>query len=261
MKNPRDPSQQARWRQTVLNAYGSEHKKGKLGWCPISGVWVEKQYLTTAHIVRYNVTELAAEHLFGSADKSGGHIWSIYNGIPMLQAYEAMIDDAKIAIIPTKDGKDLMVTVLDRNELDNDEEETLYPMRRKLDGRILEFKTDHRPAMRYLYFNFAMSILRRQRYAVDGWWKDRVQYDNTPFFATPGKWVRETTLRKLAIRVGHLPEDEAKSFVAMTQGSVYDDLSLEEDVGAGEDKKKEKEEVHTSSLQYAYQDITHADMM
>ncbi|KAI0868802.1 hypothetical protein GGS24DRAFT_506400 [Hypoxylon argillaceum] len=243
MKNPRDPSQQSRWRQAVLTAYNAEEKRG--AWCPISQRWFPKSHITAAHIIRYNVTEMAAVHLFGAADKASGHIWSTQNGIPLLDMYEAMLDDAKIAIVPTQDSKDLMVIVLDQDILEDEEEHHIdqsVPFGRKLHGRILQFRNDYRPAMRYLYFNFAMNILRRQRYAVDGWWRDRVEYAGIPFFPTPGKWIKETTLRKLAIRIGHLPEKEARSFV----GKEGSDGSEE---GVGDE---EKEELITSCLQHAY---------
>ncbi|KAI1148732.1 hypothetical protein F4825DRAFT_454143 [Nemania diffusa] len=126
-----------------------------------------------------------------------------------------MLDDTEIAIISTKDSKDLMVIVLDQEMLDNKDEDVdqLIPFGRKLHGRTLQFQNEYRRAMRYLYFNFAMNILRRQRYAVDGWWRDRIQYAGIPFFPTPGEWIKETTLRRIAIRIGHLPAEEARSFV------------------------------------------------
>ncbi|KAI1273540.1 hypothetical protein F5Y07DRAFT_411255 [Xylaria sp. FL0933] len=209
-----DDSKQSRWRQAVLKAYGENNNKA---WCPISKLWFPSSCITAAHIVRHNVTELAAEHLFGPAKDSSGHIWSTKNGIPLMSAYEKILDDAVIAIIPTADGKDLKVVVLDHTLLEHKAVKGESALR-QLNGQVLEFQTEHRPSMRYLYFSFAVNILRRQRYAVDGWWKDRIHCTEVPFFATPGKWVKETTLRKLAVRVGHLPITEAKEFVDVIQG-------------------------------------------
>ncbi|KAI0551318.1 hypothetical protein F4679DRAFT_539987 [Xylaria curta] len=256
MKNPRNADKQARWRKAVIKAYGVESRNGRTVWCPISQRYELVQSMTAAHIVRYNVGEPAAVHLFGPLDDSDGHIWSIRNGIPLCSTYEEMLDDGKIAIVPTKDGKDLMVAVLDEAERSEPSDPNEMPMGQALHGRILKFLNDHRPAMRYLYFCFAMNLLRRQKFEVDGWWKDRIEYADTPFFPTPGKWVRETTLRKLAIRVGHLPTDVADDFVATTQGSKPEDPFKEGEAAVGEEEEddEEKEEVFTSYLQYTYQD-------
>lgn len=112
-------------------------------------------------------------------------------------------------------------------------------VRKALHGRTLEFLTDHRPSMRYLYFAFVICILRRQRFEVDGWWKDRLKYADIPFFPTPRKWIRETMLRKLAVRIGHLPIDDAGKFVTtICRGSQLEHPSL---VRASEGNGKGKE--------------------
>ncbi|KAI0184162.1 hypothetical protein EV127DRAFT_305125, partial [Xylaria flabelliformis] len=215
MKNPRNADKQARWRKAVIKAYGVESSNGRSVWCPISQRYKHVQNMTAAHIVRHNVGEPAAVHLFGPLNDSDGHIWSIRNGIPLFNVYEEMLDDGKIAIVPTKDGKDLMVVVLDEAERSEPSDPNdPIPLGQALHGRILKFLNDCRPAVRYLYFCFAMNLLRRQKFEVDGWWKDRIAHADTPFLPAPGKWVRESILRKLAIRIGHLPTEEADDFVA-----------------------------------------------
>ncbi|KAI0856082.1 hypothetical protein F4860DRAFT_507013 [Xylaria cubensis] len=253
MKNPRNADKQARWRKAVIKAYGVESSNGRSVWCPISQRYEHVQSMTAAHIVRYNVGEPAAVHLFGPLNDSDGHIWSIRNGIPLFNVYEEMLEDGKIAIVPTKDGKDLMVVVLDEAERSEPSDPSdPIPLGQALHGRILKFLNDCRPAVRYLYFCFAMNLLRRQRFEVDGWWKDRIAHADTPFFPAPGKWVRESILRKLAIRIGHLPTEEADDFVAMIKCSKPEDPFQEREVGEEEKGDEEKEEVFTSYLQYTY---------
>ncbi|KAI0416329.1 hypothetical protein F5X98DRAFT_375900 [Xylaria grammica] len=164
-----------------------------------------------------------------------------------------MLDDASIAIVPTKDGKDLMVIVLDEDErVREPDPDDLIPTGRALHGRTLKFLTDHRPSMRYLYFAFVINLLRRERYGVHGWRRDRLEYADMPFFPTPGNWVRETTLRKLAIRIGHMPMQEADKFVSAVRGIRLEDPFLEGNEGEAKEEDEEKEEVFTSILQYAY---------
>ncbi|KAI1180960.1 hypothetical protein F4777DRAFT_585338 [Nemania sp. FL0916] len=181
MKNPRDDNQQERWRRELFNSYGARGPNGT-AWCPVHGGWVHTEFITAAHIVRYNVT-----------------------------------------VVPTMDGNDLMVVVLDETEREEELNSPLIFRKGKaLHGRILKFQTPQRPSMRYLYFAFVINILRRQRFEVDGWWKDRLEYANTPFFASPGKWICQSTLRKLAVRVGYLrllpPIYDADKFASTTCG-------------------------------------------
>ncbi|KAI1183493.1 hypothetical protein F5B17DRAFT_415806 [Nemania serpens] len=173
MKHPCDPGKQERWRKDVIKAYGAKNGGEKVNgkdkiWCPISRRYLASWMTTTAHIVRYNVGEPAAVHLFGPSDNSDGHIWSVRNGIPLCNEYEEMLDDARIAIVPTTDGSGLMVVILNEAEREEWDPTHYFHNGKALHGRTLEFLTDHRPSMRYLYFAFVINILRRQRFEVDG---------------------------------------------------------------------------------------------
>ncbi|KAI1736117.1 hypothetical protein F4680DRAFT_469389 [Xylaria scruposa] len=209
-KNPRGPGKRKRWRKNVIKAYGAKNNKKKI-WCPISRQYLSSWMSTTTHIVRYDVGEPAAVHLFGPSDNSDGHIWSVRNGITLCTEYEQMLDDARIAIVPTTDGSGLMVVILDKAEREEEWDPTDdFFTGKALHGRTLEFLTDHRPSMR-----------GRDRFEVDGWWKDCLEYyADIPFFPTP---IRETTLRKLAVKIGHIPIDDAGKFATTTcRGSQLD---------------------------------------
>ncbi|KAH8164945.1 hypothetical protein CIB48_g3288 [Xylaria polymorpha] len=239
MKNPRNLDQQARWRKAIMKAYSSEKAIGQsvLAWCPIAQGY--NRSITAAYIIRFNVE------------------------------YKEMLDNAKIDIISTKDSKDLIVIVFNEDErVQEPEPSELTPAAgRALYRRTLKFLTNHRPSMRYLYFAFTINLIRREKFKVHRWKKDRLEYADTPFFPTPGNWIRETTLRKLAMRIGHMPVQEAGEFVS-TRGIYLEDPFLQgkneeedeedgkdgEDEGDGKDgEDEEKDEVFTSILQYAYQ--------
>ncbi|KAI0190842.1 hypothetical protein F4808DRAFT_444248 [Astrocystis sublimbata] len=83
-------------------------------------------------------------------------------------------------------GEDLEVVVLDDTERTKTYD-SRFPKGANLHLRKLKFLTDHRPAMRYLYFSFAMNVLRQQRHEVDGWWKDRLTYHDLGFFCVAGE--------------------------------------------------------------------------
>jgi len=67
-----------------------------------------------------------------------------------------------------QDSEQLEVVVLDEEERTNTSSR-LYPFGSSLHHQRLTFRSDFRPAKRYLYFAFAMNILRRQRQDVPGW--------------------------------------------------------------------------------------------
>ncbi|KAI0098641.1 hypothetical protein GGR51DRAFT_537878 [Nemania sp. FL0031] len=125
-------------------------------------------------------------------------------------------------------------------------------MCRNLHERILKFNTDYRPATRYLYFNFAINILRRKRYAEAGWWKSCIEYVRLPLFFAPRGWTNKTTIRKLAIRVGHLPDHEAELFAALIRGNLGGPVH---EKTVEDSKAQEKEEVVVSWIQHGYRDV------
>ena len=121
-----------------------------------------------------------------------------------------------MVIAPTEDGKSLKVFCLDDVDGGNDKivELCRAPYGKMLHGRTLEFQNDFRPSMRYLYVSFCVSILRRQRHEVPGWWKDRVSLAPQKVWASPGEYLRTSTIYKLARRIGHLGPDDAEDLSA-----------------------------------------------
>ena len=185
---PRDVNAQERFRKDVFKAYGAQSKG--LAWCPISAAWHCPEFVSAAHVVRYNIGEMSARHLFGEADDKNGHLMSPRNGMPMLRHFERLFDEASIVITPTEDGKSLKVFCLD--DVDDDDEIAQLckaPSGKALHGRTLEFQNDFRPSMRSLYVSFRISILRRQRHEVPGWWKDRVSLAPQKVWASPGEYL------------------------------------------------------------------------
>lgn len=218
---PRDPDSQARFRVDVLKSYGayrSSKEKSPL-WCVVSGRYRPARGIVAAHIVRYNVGELSAIHLFGTPDQKNGHIMNPRNGLPMQEEYETLLDEARIAFVPANEaGDEWKITVLDKTLLSETVEAAdsiVEPWGKDLDGRLLTFppNVEFRPGKRYLYFNFCVNVLRRQRHEVQGWWRDRIDYRGQRIWATPGYYLRKSTLTTLAHRIGHVDPSETPLLV------------------------------------------------
>jgi hypothetical protein len=97
----RDTDAQQRFQKNVLKAYDADD--GIVRWCVISGQWHPAEYVTTAHIVRYNVGEPSARHLFGPSNDKDGHLMAVKNGMPMHEMYEKAFDAARLIIVPDGD--------------------------------------------------------------------------------------------------------------------------------------------------------------
>lgn len=214
LKFSRDATQQEQWRKKMMREYDAYQERGNKMWCPILGEWQPPVTIVAAHIVSHNVPEWSAGYLFGETKDAGGHIWSTANGIPLHRLYEEMLDNARIAIVPTDKNRELQVIVLDKREAEDDSAQYPgLPTGKDLHGRVLKFQNDKRPALRYLYFAFAINILRRQRHEVPGWWKDRMDYgQGNTTWASPGAYLKSSMLRKLARRIGHVYEEDQSLF-------------------------------------------------
>ncbi|KAH6885248.1 hypothetical protein B0T10DRAFT_576906 [Thelonectria olida] len=218
----RDEDAQNRFRNDVMSAYGAERPSGgeRLAWCCIQGAWYFSEDVRAAHIVPYNTGEPNAQYLFGKPDSSqkNGHLMSVRNGIPMLASYEKRFDNGSMTLVPIPGTNDIKVVNFRALNL-QDMTEPCGEM--QLHGKILKFNNDFRPANRYLYFHYATTLLRRQRHEVPGWWRGFKEYGSHEVWATPGRYLRQSSLLTLARRIGHLAPDEAEAF-ASPQGVARD---------------------------------------
>ncbi|KAL6805249.1 hypothetical protein J3E68DRAFT_441744 [Trichoderma sp. SZMC 28012] len=237
----RDPSAQERFRKKVSKAYDAVDRGSE--WCVISGKYFDPRLVEVVHIVRYNVGEPSARHLFGPPGDKDGHLMADKNGISMHYTLKKLFDDARLVIVPEVQPHGnprkgcWKVHYLD--DPDTYEPSPWYPSGRELHGRSLQFRNDFRPSDRYLYFAFCMSILRRQRHEAPGWWRDYLVDGMGKAWATPGTYLCTSTLRILAYHLGHLTEKEAVEFAPGP-----DD----------EDEDVEMEDAHVELLVAAYHD-------
>ncbi|KAH8683716.1 hypothetical protein BGZ61DRAFT_550647 [Ilyonectria robusta] len=204
----RDAAAQERFRNDVFSEYDANFGEHK--WCCISGYTEDSCDVVAAHIVPYNMGEVNAEYLFGKSDPSmkNGHIMSSHNGIPMLKRYEEMFDDGRMTLVPVPGTTKIRVVVF--SALDPNPTGTA----KQLHGKELSFRNDFRPSNRYLYYHYAISLLRRQRHAAPGWWRTFGLYGRHTTWATPGQFLRQSSMLTLARDIGHLPPEEANFFMS-----------------------------------------------
>ncbi|KAK8238586.1 hypothetical protein HDK90DRAFT_483600 [Phyllosticta capitalensis] len=102
-----------------------------------------------------------------------------------------------------------------------------------LHGRLLGFRTKNRPGRRYVWFRFAMNILRRENFRIPNYEEDVKYYGQ--YWGTPGKYMRKSTLKKMAHCLAHT--DRVGALAEFTAEDVPPD---KEDEKKNDEKKNER---------------------
>ncbi|KAI4122155.1 MAG: hypothetical protein LQ347_006600 [Umbilicaria vellea] len=205
------------WRQHLIERYDSEDPglEGVL-WCPITRMYLQSEICTAAHIVPQSIGCSNAGHIFGEGDNGFGVIWSPRNGIMMTTWFESHFDKGDFVLVPVEPANPelepcewrfvLMNEKLRRHRVGGSE--STYD---DLDGRLLEWQNDNRPARRFLYYHFVTTLLRYVRYEKPGWAEKRMMLPTGKLWATQGPYLRRSTLKYLALTLGDV-EDGDKMF-------------------------------------------------
>lgn len=223
------------WRQNLIERYDSEDTEGegKL-WCPISRTYIESSICIAAHIVPHSIGCANAGHIFGEGDDGFGVIWTQRNGIMMSKAFESMFDKGDFVLVPVEPINPelepcewrfvLMNDKIRQHRVGSSESSRTY---NDLDGRLLEWKNDNRPARRFLYHHFVTTLLRYVRYEKPGWAEKRLMLPTGKLWATQGPYLRRSTLKHLASVLGDVDDGDE-----LFADGVFD----------GKDNKPESEE-------------------
>ncbi|TKA81767.1 hypothetical protein B0A49_00639 [Cryomyces minteri] len=203
------------------------HRTPRL-WCPITKIYHVARVITTAHIVPYRIKNMHAAYIFGRDPGSGYEvIWDKRNGFCLHITVQTLFDEGHFVIVPdgtSEDGVDEFKVVVLDEELYNEE----YPIApgvtfRGIHNHRLEWGSTARPAKRYLYFHFLLSIFRRRKYAVTDWGQDRIELSPTQVWATPGSWIRRSMLRPLAYEIGDWDCSELSESDLESELGTFDD--------------------------------------
>lgn len=213
-------------RQEMLAAYCCRNDANDLVWCCVTRQFWAKSEVIAAPLVPHAISELQACHLFGddaddADDMRRGHLTSVRNVIPIFFMFEQALDTAQIAIVPAGDDDEdsgataqspdsipltgrFKVVVLDPT-FAKDWRPSQYGLIQdptKIDGSLLGFRSDFRPAKQCLYFRLVFNILRRRRYEVAAWQKPFLRFLGKDYWSSPGGYLRHSTMAAMARRIG-----------------------------------------------------------
>lgn len=220
MSRKRQSAIQSTLRTDTIEAYGATPSrddpkyKGFLR-CALTGEISKAIRIKAAHIVPYSLGEELACYIFGSGQ--GLRLNRPENCLMMHTDVEQAFDNGNITLFPMDAStrpvlrwKILLVNQDARNQLlDMKTVETVGD----LDGKEVVFLTDQRPASRFLYFHFVMSLLLCRARDNPGWEKLWLKYGKTEPWPTPGHYLRESMLAALTRCVGVVDETDFAKLV------------------------------------------------
>ncbi|KAJ5918166.1 hypothetical protein N7454_010541 [Penicillium verhagenii] len=219
----RPTDKQSAFRADMISKYNAQREgEDNLLWCPILGQWHDSESIVAAHLFAYMHGQVTMNAIFGKTKSP--ELFSPRNGLLISSTIERYMDAGKIVIVPdlperpkvpellkwlTSRSRSLKVRLLDptwekREKLISAVSSLRY---KDLDNRPLVFRSDFRPAARYLYFHYVVQILRR------AWQKDSqggpdavdLMKDEAgkPLWGTPGRYLPRSMLLALVEEIGH----------------------------------------------------------
>ena len=178
------PHVQEQFREKLIAACKSRDPNPKSHdlWCPILGYYFpgDKKTMYAAHIFPWAQSQVSMNEIFGKEVENVESLDEISNGL-MLSSYASRrLEDGDIILVPdvadtaSQDGidtwsesepKEYKIRVLNPEARGMDWIHPGYVNPRQtwndLDGKKVQFSSDHRPHARYLYWQYCKTMLRR----------------------------------------------------------------------------------------------------
>lgn len=218
-------------RLSALQVYESAKgaPKGKL-WCPISQDYFNSSQMKSAHIVPHRITPSVVDYIFGLG--SGSRLNTADNCLMIHGSVEEAFDNGSFVLLPSDPTespiKSWKVQITNLAAKDRDIGRTTLAA---VDGKCLSFKSDNRPAARFLCYHFVVTLLRNKRDRQPGWEKFWAELPTGKPFATPGSYMRQSVLLTLAKSAGDLYADEEAKLLGEVGTETFDEAQqLEEGV-------------------------------
>lgn len=173
---------------------------GKL-FCSVSRGYYDKPDVRAGHIVPRVIGPEVMDYLFGSG--SGSRLDSPDNCLFMHTTVEKAFDLGHFVLLPC-DASEFpirrwRVQVTNTSAINKDFGRQSL---KDYDGKEIEFKNNNRPASRFLYYHFVVTLLRNKKFRTPGWEACLTELPKKKPFATPGKYLRSSMLLQLARMAG-----------------------------------------------------------
>ncbi|KAH0556019.1 hypothetical protein GP486_006041 [Trichoglossum hirsutum] len=183
--------------------------------CTLSGEYFRPNHVKAAHIVPVQLGVELADYIFGKG--TGARLFSVDNCLMLHEDIERAFDKGILVFVPVNPAerpirrwKTVLLNEASRNQV------VFFKAFKTLgdvDGMELKFRSEHRPAARFLYYHFVVSLLRCRQQREPGWENIWVKLRTGQPWPTPGRYLRQSMLLVLAKTVGNLSEGEIEGLV------------------------------------------------
>lgn len=172
-------------------------------WCPVTNTEYVQDDMVAAHLVPRRIQAGLIEHLFGTG--SYARIDTPDNCLIMYKKLEKPFDKHQIVLVPV-DRDEMPLRRWKVRVIDESASNSKFDAHRRLidlDNQELDFRGNGRPASRFLYFHFVLSIFINREEKRPGYEKAYQLMTEKPF-ATWGKWLRKSVMLVMARDVGDM---------------------------------------------------------
>ncbi|KAF8245052.1 hypothetical protein K440DRAFT_635269 [Wilcoxina mikolae CBS 423.85] len=206
-KEDRSSAEQSNFRKALIEAHDAMDDDENI-YCPVLNDYSYHERVKAAHIYPYALGTTVMTMLFG--DDSIGELFSVRNGLLLSDWFEKRFDLHQTVIVPAPGAKllgntggiDRWIIHITDASICNIKVKDLKCTFGDLDGRELAFRNEARPAARYLYLHYLLSILRARKHGRQSQLVAETGTMEIPW-NTLGRCMREKMLRALAAEVGH----------------------------------------------------------
>ncbi|EKV11278.1 hypothetical protein PDIG_51140 [Penicillium digitatum PHI26] len=222
----RDTSQQSNFRAAMIETYKAKHPTEPWLWCPILGDYTDDDDIQASHLFPCRNGQDCLDAIFGKTRAE--ELFSPRNGLLLCKKLERYFDSGKFVIVPdipnfqknvlvsavkgwlNCEPRQYRVKLIDPDWEKKDEKISRWQSLTfgQLDGRPLRFRSNFRPAARYLYFHYCIQILRMcWQHSSQGRSSQAAALlqleKGNPFWGTVGRYLPRNMLLALVEEMGH----------------------------------------------------------
>ena len=228
-KGKRSKTEQANMRQATIKMYSVKEDPlpddplEEMLWCVISGDRYEGPDMETGHLVPPRLRPSVVDYLFGEG--AGARLHSPDNYLMMHRSVKRHFDKGDFVLMPKDPAeKPLKTWVVQMTNLTADNATMGLKKLKDLQGKEVQFRNLNRPAVRFLYFHFIITLLKNKWERHAGWERYLTDLPMERPFATLGPHLRSSMLLALVKTASDYDEDFE---VAVQLGSEGTELFAE----------------------------------
>lgn len=212
---------QSDMRRAAIAAYGSrppenENEYSKCLRCAVTHEYYPAMFVKTAHIVPTSVGVNIADYLFGNG--AGPRLLEPDNCLMLCGDIKMAMDVGSITFVPSdateKPIRRWKVVVIHKAAADRRLLCRAIKNLGDLDGRELEFRTEHRPATEFFYFHFLMTLLKAREDDHPGWSDAWLRLKTERLWPTRCRYLRHSMLLCLVRTLDDLDEKEVNNIAS-----------------------------------------------